>query len=206
MTNLIDGSVKIQTTSESHVSTPSWFGEVVVISNSLHKHRVLSTINEHVRFARKRFGRSDVLDVLAVLFGDAISGERTREEFSRRLQPFAVPFMALFARGQLPSRSALSRFFAALTETPVEALRALFLDDLLSRPLTPDTQTGSLLDRTGHSWTVCDIDGTREAARQRAFPQTDDLPPHFRRLSLPVPLLPWDNGKRRTGKGVPQGC
>ncbi|GCF11933.1 hypothetical protein KDI_54970 [Dictyobacter arantiisoli] len=27
-----------------------------------------------------------------------------------------------------------------------------------------------------------DIDGTREAARQRALPQTDDLPPAFRRL------------------------
>ena len=29
---------------------------------------------------------------------------------------------------------------------------------------------------------VFDIDGTREAARQRALPQTDDLPPAFRRL------------------------
>jgi len=29
---------------------------------------------------------------------------------------------------------------------------------------------------------VIDIDGTREAARQRALPQTDDLPPAFRRL------------------------
>ena len=27
-----------------------------------------------------------------------------------------------------------------------------------------------------------DIDGTREAARQRALPQTDELPPAFRRL------------------------
>jgi hypothetical protein len=69
-----------------------------------------------------------------------------------------------------------------LTEAPVEALRALFLDDLLSRPLTPDKQTGSLLDRKGHSWIVFDIDGTREAARQRALPQTDELPPAFRRL------------------------
>ena len=42
-----------------------------------------------------------------------------------RLQPFAVPFMALFERNQLPSRSALSRFLAALTEAPVEALRTL---------------------------------------------------------------------------------
>jgi len=27
MTSIVDGSVKIQTASESHFSTPSWFGE-----------------------------------------------------------------------------------------------------------------------------------------------------------------------------------
>ena len=75
-----------------------------------------------------------MIDFLAVLFGYAISGERTLEEFYERLQPFAVPFMALFERDQLPSRSALSRFLAALTEAPVEALRTLFLDDLLESP------------------------------------------------------------------------
>jgi hypothetical protein len=71
-----------------------------------------------------------VIDFLAVLFGYAISGERTLEAFYQRLQPFAVPFMALFERDRLPSRSALSRFLAAVTEAPVEALRTLFLDDL----------------------------------------------------------------------------
>jgi hypothetical protein len=182
MTSIADSSVKIQTTSESNLSTPSWFGEVVLLISSLRKHGVLTKISEGVRFARRRFGHYEVIDFLSVLLGYAISGERTLEEFYQRLQPFAVPFMALFGRDQLPSRSALSRFLAALTESPVEALRALFLDDLLSRPLTPDKQTGSLLDRAGHCWTVFDIDGTREAARQRALPQTDDLPPPFRRL------------------------
>ncbi len=90
--------------------------------------------------------------------------------------------MALFERERLPSRSALSRFLAALTGEPVEALRTLFLDDLLARPLTPDKPTGGLVDRAGNAWTVFDIDGTREAARPRALPQTDDLPPPFRRL------------------------
>lgn len=182
MTSIADHAVKIQTTSESNPSTPSWFGEVVLMSSSLRKHSVLSKISEQVRFARKRFGRYETIDFLAVLFGYAISGERTLEEFYQRLQPFAVPFMALFDRDQLPSRSALSRFLAALTEAPVEALRTLFLDDLLVRPLTPDKQTGNLLDRAGTSWIVFDIDGTREAARQRALPQTDELPPAFRRL------------------------
>jgi hypothetical protein len=90
--------------------------------------------------------------------------------------------MALFGRDQLPSRSALSRFLAALTEAPVEALRTLFLDDLESRPLTHDKQTGGLVDRAGGAWVVFDVDGTREAARQRALPKGEDLPEPFRRL------------------------
>jgi hypothetical protein len=125
MISIAEASVKIQTTSESNFSTPSWFGEVVLSSSYLQKHAVLSKINQQVRFARKRFGHYEVIDFLAVLFGYAISGERTLEEFYERLQPFAVPFMALFERDRLPSRSALSRFLAAVTQVPVEALRTL---------------------------------------------------------------------------------
>lgn len=95
MISITEGAVKIQTTLESNFSTPAWLGEVVLISRYLHKHGVLSKINEHVRFVRKRFGRYEVIDFLAVLFGYAISGERTLEEFYERLQPFAVPFGAL---------------------------------------------------------------------------------------------------------------
>src|SRR5260370_23473494 len=185
MTSIADGSVNIQTTSESNPSTPSWFGEVVLISRYLRKHGILSKISERVRFARQRFGRYDVIDFLAVLFGYAISGERTLEAFYERLQPFAVPFMALFDRDQLPARSTFSRFLAALTSEPVEALRTLFLDELLSRPLSHaanEKQTGCLMDRGGNAWVVFDLDGTREAARQRALPKTEDLPPPFRRL------------------------
>ena len=149
------------------------------------KHDVLTKINERVRFARRRFGQYEVIDFLAVLFGYAGSSERTLEAFYEGLQPFAGPFMALFERDQLPARSTLSRFLAALTEAPVEALRTLFLDDLLSRPLSNDSnekQTGGLVDRMGSEWMVFDMDGTREAARQRALPQTEDLPPPSRRL------------------------
>lgn len=72
-----------------------------------------------------------------------------------------------------------------LTAEPVEALRMLFLDDLLSRPLATDSnqkQTGGLLDRAGNTWVIFDLDGTREAARQRALPKTKELPPPSRRL------------------------
>ena len=182
MSRIAKAEVSIQTSPQSVPSPPSWFGEVVLVVTYLKKQGVLMKLCEQVRFARKRFGRYEVVDFLAVLFGYAISGERTLEEFYESLQPFAVPFMALFERDRLPSRSALSRFLAALTPAPVEALRTLFLSDLLARPLTPDKQTGGLVDRAGNTWIVFDIDGTREAARQRALPQGDDLPPAFRRL------------------------
>jgi hypothetical protein len=182
MNSIADGSVIIQTSSQSMLSTPSWFGEATLIVEYLRKQGVLSAINERVRFARRRFGRYEVIDFLAILFGYVISGERTLEAFYEGLQPVAPTFMALFDRDQLPARSTLSRFLTALTQEPVEALRALFLDDLLSRPLFQERQTGSLKDREGGDWVVFDIDGTREAARQRALPQTEELPVAYRRL------------------------
>src|SRR5881397_701349 len=89
-------------------------------------------IEELVRFARRRFGHYEVIDFVAVLLGYARSFERTLETFYERLQPFANAFMALFGRDRLPARSTLSRFLAALDQPPVEALRALFLEDLVA--------------------------------------------------------------------------
>ena len=182
MTSIADSSVIIQISSESVPTPPCWLGEVVLLVEHLRKQGVLAAIDERVRFARRRFGHYEVIDFLAVLFGYAISGERTLEAFYKRLAPFAEPFMALFNREQLPSRSALSRFLASFTPAAVEALRVLFLEDLLTRPLTKERQRGELLDRAGGQWEVFDIDGTREAARQRALPKTEDLPPAQRRL------------------------
>jgi len=182
MTSIADVSVCIQTSSESVPSTPSWFGEVALIIPYLRKQGVLSAISSQVRFARRRFGHYEVIDFLAVLFGYAISGERTLEGFYERLLPLAQPFMALFERERLPSRSALSRFLASLTWTATEALRTLFLADLLARPVDKERHTGTLVDRAGTELVVFDIDGTREAARQRALPKAEELPAPQRRL------------------------
>ena len=182
MTSIAHASVNIQTSAHSVPVPPTWFGEVALLIAHLRKHGVLDAISTQVRFARRRFGRFEVLDFVAVLFGYAISGEHTLEAFYTRLRPWASAFMALFERKDLPSRSALSRWLAALPPEPVEALRTCFLADLLFRPLLPDQQTGGLWDRAGMQWLVFDVDGTREAARQRALPQTPDRPVAQRRL------------------------
>src|SRR5579872_1194798 len=152
------------------------------MASHLQKQGILNKISEQVRFARQRFGRYDVLDFLAVLFGYALSGERTLQDFYAAVHPFASAFMALFGRTSLPAASTLSRFFTALPSEPVEALRTLMLSDLLARHLSPEEQTAGLWDREGNRWLVFDVDGTREAARQRALPQTPDLPAPQRRL------------------------
>jgi len=52
VTSIADGSVIIQTSSDSVPSPPSWFGEVVLLVGYLRKQGVLTRISERVRFAR----------------------------------------------------------------------------------------------------------------------------------------------------------
>ena len=181
MNSVTSGSVSIQTSAESVPSVPAWFGEVSLMARHLEQQGVLQAVNERVRFARRRFGQYEVIDFFAVVLGYAVSGEPTLEAFYKRLQPYGSAFMALFGRKSLPHRSTLSRFLTAFDQASVEALRALFLEDLLARPQTSE-QPGGLWDRQGNHWLVFDVDGTRSAARQRAIPQTADLPAAARRM------------------------
>jgi hypothetical protein len=182
MTSIADSPVTIQTSPQAIPATPCWLGEVSLIAHYLRHQGVLALIEERVHFARCRFGHYDLIDFVAVLLGYAISGERTLETFYERVQPFAKTFMALFGRERLPARSTLSRFLAALDQAPVEALRTLFLEDLIARPVEKDEKTGGLWDRQGTHYLVFDVDGTRQASRQRALPCTPDLPAAQRRL------------------------
>src|SRR6266568_4011005 len=161
-------SVTIQVNPESVPSTPLWMGEVAAVAQVLRHVGLLKGIQEHVQFARARFGQYDTMDFVVVLLGYALSGEATLESFYERLAPFAAVFMALFGRHRLPSRSALSRFLAALDQAAVEALRTLFQNDLVARK--PFDSPGGLWDRFGQHWVVVDVDGTRAVARQRALP------------------------------------
>jgi hypothetical protein len=195
MHHTTDGSVHVHTSSQSVPATPCWLGEVTLIARYLRTQGMLTAICEHVRFARRRFGRYDVIDFFAVLLGYAISGERTLEDFYQTLSPWASVFMALFDREHLPARSTLSRFFAAFSAEALEALRRVFFSDLLARQVNDEESTAGLWDRAGQHWIVFDIDGTRQAARQRALPQTPELPAPTRRFQ--AVCAPGYSGRKR---------
>jgi hypothetical protein len=172
MTNF---TVTIQVDPESVPSLPSWLAEGAALAQVLISTGILKAIQERVQFARARFGQYDTIDFVVVLIGYGLSGERTLQAFYERLLPFADAFMALFGRHHLPSRSALSRFLAALDQATVELLRTLFQEDLVKR-MSAGTSPGGLSDRLGNHWLVVDVDATRQAARQRALPQRKIAP------------------------------
>src|SRR5260370_39270399 len=118
---MTQSAVTIQITPTSLPSPPSWLGEVAAFARVMTHLGVLNAIQEHVRFARARFGQYDTIDFVVVLIGYALSGERTLQAYYERLVPFADTFVALFGRFHLPDRSTLSRFLAALDQGTVEA-------------------------------------------------------------------------------------
>ncbi len=147
MTSIASSPLHIQACAQTAPVPPSWFGELTLLVQFLQHQGALSAIEEQVRFTRRRFGHYDVIDFIAVLIGYAVSSERTLEAFYERIEPWAEPFMALFGRDRLPARSTLSRFLAALDQTTIEALRSVFLKDLLARPLPNEGQPDGLFDR-----------------------------------------------------------
>lgn len=186
-------TVTIQVNPVSVPSTPAFLGEVAAFAQVMAHLGLLKAIQEQVRFARARFGTYDTIDFIVVLIGYALSGERTLKAFDERLTPFADVFMALFERERLPDRSTLSRFLAALDQATVEALRTLFLADLVAR--TPFGSPGEMSDRLGNRWWIMDVDATKQAARQRALPHQRGLPAPHRRLSQVC--APGSTGRKR---------
>src|SRR5450759_3458407 len=187
-------NVRFQVDPASVPSTPSWMEEVAAVAHILSQTGINSAIEDHVQFARARFGRYDTIDFVVVLFSYALSGEPTIAAFYDRLAPFVQDFLTLFDRQQLPSRSALSRFLAALDEKTVEALRTQFLLDLFERA-TPFSSPGGLWDRLNQQYVVVDVDGTRQVARQRALPHLPTLPEPHRRFAQ-VAALGYKGQKR----------
>lgn len=181
MLTCIAPAVDVHTSPHDVPSVPPWFAEVVVLARHLAQRKLLDTICQQVRLARGRAGHYDVIDFFAILLGYACSGEATLETFFERLVPFAAPFMALFGRDQLPHRSTLSRFLADIDPECLAALRQLFQDELHQHGFSDD-HIGGLIDREGHRLIVFDVDGTRQAARQRALVTSTEFPALQRRM------------------------
>jgi hypothetical protein len=187
-------SIEVQTSPVDRPSVPAWFAEVVILSQHLTTKGLLEAFSHQVRLVRGRFGGYEPLDFLALLFGYAISGERTLSAFFERVAPFGLAFMALFGRADLPHRATLSRFLASVDSPCLEAFRKLFEQYSFASGWTSET-IGGIWDRQGRRYLVFDVDATRQAARQRALPCDPTLPAPRRRLD--AVCAPGYTGRKR---------
>ena len=89
--------IEVQTSPVNRPSVPPWFAEVVMVVQHLATTGLLDAFAHQVRLVRGRFGSYEPIDFLALLFGYAISGERTLAAFFERVTPFGSAFMALDA-------------------------------------------------------------------------------------------------------------
>ena len=83
--------IEIHTSPVDRPSVPPWFAEVVILAQHLTTKGLLDVIAHQVPLVRGRFGRYEPLDYLALLVGDAGSGERTLADFFERLAPSRKP-------------------------------------------------------------------------------------------------------------------
>ncbi len=129
-----------------------------------------------------RAGFFEVCDFVLLLLVYATSHADTLKTFFHDLRPCKSLLPVVWARLRLPSRSALSRFLAAVTAPAVEALRTLLFEDLLAHGLT-GPYVGGLVDRVAQRHVLFDVDGTHQVARQRQVVGGDERPPVRRRLA-----------------------
>jgi hypothetical protein len=114
-------TIRFQVTTEGAPSPPSWMEELAAMAQVVHATGGSIAMEEHVPCARARCGTDDTMDGVFLLCADALSGEPPRIAFSDRLAPVTPEDLALCARTERPSRSALSRCVAALDEHTVDA-------------------------------------------------------------------------------------
>lgn len=94
--------IEVQTSPVARFSVPSWFAEVVILPHHFATKNLFEAFAQHVHLVRGRFGSYESIDFLALLFGYAISGERTLADFFERVAPFGSAFMAMFGRQGFP--------------------------------------------------------------------------------------------------------
>jgi len=172
----------IETSPEAAPTPPPWFAGAVLTLRTLHASPLWIALCSKMNVPRGRTGHYVAIDFILTLLTFAVSDAANLREMYAQLLPVIVALPAVWSRGQMPSRSALSRFLRAVTPSHVTALAAHLLDDLIDSGIPADL-AGGLYDRDGARNILFDDDGTYHGARQRELADDDARPPPVRRAA-----------------------
>lgn len=172
--------IELTTNIESNPVIPNWLGEALLLGKYWVESGLLERLQKQVRVERGRMGDYEVCDFVLLLLSYAVSGEKTLKDFFAALKPVKSLLMAVWQRNKTPVASSLSRFLKDIDNSSLEALRTLFEKDLWERCFRGEDK-GGLVDRTGQKYYLFDVDGTKQAARQRSLTSKEEYPRGQRR-------------------------
>jgi hypothetical protein len=178
----VTARMKVSASEQIERSAPAWLAEAAVHAQVWERSGLLEKLQQEVHVPRGRMGTYVECDYISELVGYAASTEQTLKDFYERLEGFEPALAGLWGRKAVASRSALSRFLAAVTPQALEELRALLFKDLLSRGIGRG-DFGGLIDRMGQHHVLFDMDGTKQPGRQRTLVSGQEYPQPRRRLS-----------------------
>ena len=169
------------TTATSLRETPPWLAGALVVLRTI---RVSAFGWDRLRqfhVQRGRAGKYGPIDFIVVLLTFALAGAPDLKTlYGQFMGPTAAALSGIWLRSRLPSRSALSRFLAAVRPHHVTHLATWVLDDVIRAGLR-DEAMGGLLDRDGQRTLVFDDDGTYYGAQQRSLVEDPERPFAVRR-------------------------
>ncbi len=172
--------IELTTDEQTNPAHPSWLAEALLLGEYWRCSGLLDRLQTEVRVHRGRMGTYEVCDFVLLLLAYAVSGLATLQLFFEQLKSVRSVLMAVWQRQRSPVASTLSRFLGDIDASALEQLRTLFESDLFVHGLG-SPQTGGVVDRSGQSYWVFDVDGTHQAARQRSLVSTSDYPDARRR-------------------------
>ena len=172
----------LEATSTSMLAGPRWFALAILVLGAVRDSPFGLALTHLLRVPRGRAGLYEPLDFALVLIAFAASEAVHLNDFYQQIPQVASALAALWDRQQLPSRAALSRFLAVLTDAHVRTVSAWLLDDLIAHGAR-GPHLGGLFDRDGARTIVFDVDGTYHGARQRELADDEDRPPARRRAA-----------------------
>lgn len=123
-------SARLETTSAQERSSPPWFAQLALIARWFEQRGMLAGIRDALHITR-RVDATAGLDVVLALLA-ALIGQRSIASAVDALVPMRAALPSLWARKSMPSRSAISRFLAALTTHELDNMQSLFCPPFVS--------------------------------------------------------------------------
>lgn len=159
---------------------PDWAGEGVALVMYLYERGWLKQIQERLRIHRSG-GYVGIDVVLHLLFYFTCGAGKGLKKFDGQIAGVREQLAALGGRASLPTQSSMSRVLGDVTPEAVRAVGRWLLRDVAEVGELLRHSSMKTLDALGQPWHVFDYDPTKKALRQRALPESGDLPTAQRR-------------------------